>query len=215
MDESCRASTAGERRRPHMRYESSGWFETIHTWGTTCDERTLAFPCDRVLPEHNAAYFRGVTVNASPAIVFCWLCQLRVAAYSYDWIDQWGRRSPRVLDPALQNLAVGQPVMDIFDLVAYERDRHLTLRLRQPGVFPPLAVSYFIVPLAADRCRLLVKLVLRYRPTVLDRLSCWLTPWLDWIMMRRQLLNLKALAESVPRATRAGSLHAYERRRAR
>jgi hypothetical protein len=58
------------------------------------------------------------------------------------------------------------------------------------------AVSYVIVPAAAvDSCRLLVKLVVRFRPGVRDRLAGTLAPWLDWWMMRRQLLNLKVLAE--------------------
>jgi hypothetical protein len=79
--------------------------------------------------------------------------------------------------------------------VNFEHDRHLTIRLRTPGIFPPCAVSYLIVPLCTERCRLLVKLVFRFGPGLRDRLFRHLGPWLDWVMMRRQLLNLKALAE--------------------
>ncbi len=170
--------------------------EVAHTWGTAPDERRRPFPCDHVLPEYTSAYFRGITVGASPTVLFAWLCQLRVAAYSYDWISHPGRRSPRALDPALQDVTVGQTIMDIFELVELERDRNLTLRLRAPGLYPPLAVSYVIVPLSASSCRLLVKLIVRYRPTWPDRVARMLAPWLDWWMMRRQLLNLKALAEA-------------------
>jgi hypothetical protein len=176
------------------------YLEVAHTWGTTPEERKLRFPCDHVLPAHTAAYFRGITVGASPAVLFAWLCQLRAAAYSYDWISHPGRRSPRMLDPALRDVAVGQTVMDIFELVEFEPDRHLTLRLRTPGLYPPLAVSYVIVPLTAARSRLLVKLAVGFRPTARDRVARALAPWLDWWMMRRQLLNLKALAESTQRS---------------
>jgi hypothetical protein len=171
------------------------WLDTIRNWGTTPEERRAHFPCDEVLPSHNAAYFRGVTVNAAAPVMFRWLCQLRAAPYSYDWIDNFGRQSPRRLTPGLDELATGQPVMRIFDLASFERDRHLTLRLRTPGVFPPLAVSYVVVAAAPRRCRLLVKLVLEYQPGLAGRVAGLLLSAGDWIMMRRQLLNLKQLAE--------------------
>ena len=171
------------------------WRELVRTWGSTAAERAVAFPCDAVIPDHDDAYHRAVTVRAAPTVVFRWLCQLRVAPYSYDWIDNLGRRSPRRLTPGLEELAVGQPVMRIFDLASFEPGRHLTLRLRRPGLFPPLAVSYVVVPTRAGECRLVVKLVLRFRAGRRDRIVRALAPWLDWIMMRRQLLNLGGLAE--------------------
>jgi hypothetical protein len=164
-------------------------------WGTTADERAEPFPCDRTLADHDAAYFRGVTVAAQSDVVFRWLCQLRVAPYSYDWIDNRGRRSPRELTPGLTELTPGQRVMSIFELVAFERDVHITLRLRRPGLFPPMAVSYLLRPRAEGGCRLLVKLVVAHRDDLRDRLLGPVFPWLDWLMMRRQLLNLKALSE--------------------
>jgi hypothetical protein len=120
---------------------------------------------------------------------------MRVAPYSYDWLDNLGRRSPRELIPDLENLELGQPFMSIFDLVDFERNVHITLRLRKPGLFPPLAVSYFVDPAGETECRLIVKLVLKFRPGLRERLIRRPLPWLDWFMMRRQLLNLKALAE--------------------
>jgi hypothetical protein len=174
----------------------TGCRDTIRYWGTTLDERRAHFPCDDVMPDHSVAYFRGVTVRASAPVVFRWLCQLRVAPYSYDWIDNFGRQSPRRLMPGLDELAIGQPVMRIFDLAAFERDRHLTLRLRTPGVFPPLAVSYVVDPVAPRQCRLLVKLAIGSRASVVGRMAELVLLPGDWIMMRRQLLNLKELAEA-------------------
>ena len=153
------------------------------------------FPCDPLLPGQNDACFRGVTVLAEPATVFRWLCQLRVAPYSYDWIDNLGRKSPPELQPGLDALEVGQRFMSIFDLAEFERDRHVTLRARNSALAPPLLVSYCIEPLDGPGCRLIVKLAVQLRPGLRDRVIWALGPWLDWIMMRRQLLNLKALAE--------------------
>ena len=172
------------------------WSEIGRLWGTTGEDRQLGFPCDAVIPDHNEAYYRGVSVTADPAVVFRWLCQLRAAPYSYDWIDNRGRRSPRTLTPGLEHLEPGQRFMRIFDLVAFEQDIHITLRLRKPGVFPPMAVSYLLEPSGEAGCRLIVKLVVRLGPSLGDRVVRLLGPWLDWIMMRRQLLNLKAFAES-------------------
>jgi hypothetical protein len=176
------------------------WGELARTWGTTADERRAEYPCDSVLPGWTHALFRGVAVAAGPPIVFRWLCQLRAAPYSYDWIDNRGRQSPRALTPGLEALALGQPVMRIFDLVDFERDRHLTLRLRHPGVFPPLAASYVAGAAPGGSTRLLVKLLIRARPGLRDRIRVPMLAFGDWIMMRRQLLNLKALAESTAAA---------------
>ncbi len=171
------------------------WRETVQVWGTTPEERSAPFPCDAQLPDYSEAYFRGVSVRADARAVFRWLCQLRIAPYSYDWIDNFGRRSPRELTPGLEQLRVGQGFMRIFELVDFELDRQLTLRLRRPRLFPPLAVSYVVLPGAPAECRLVAKLVLRPRPGLRDRVVTALAPWLDWIMMRRQLLTLKQLAE--------------------
>ena len=65
------------------------------TWGTETRERLRDFPCDRFLERFDDAYYRGITIHAHREIVFRWLCQLRVAPYSYDLIDNLGRQSPR------------------------------------------------------------------------------------------------------------------------
>src|SRR5215831_1136660 len=94
------------------------------TWGTTAAERTLSYPCDRNLSPFDAAYFRAVLVRAPASIILRWLCQLRVAPYSYDWIDNGGHPSPRELIPGLDLLQVGQRVMTIFQLVDFKPNRH-------------------------------------------------------------------------------------------
>jgi hypothetical protein len=136
-------------------------------------------------------------VRADATTVFRWLCQLKVAPYSYDWIDNLGRRSPRTLTPGLDALAVGQPVMSIFDLVAFETGRHLTVRSRRfaPGIFPAVAVSYVVVPVGPHETRLLAKLAFQVRPGPLSALARVFLEWGDLVMMRKQLLTLRDLAE--------------------
>ena len=171
-----------------------------YTWGTEKAERRLPFPCDSYVPEPDATYFRAVTVRATAARLYRWLCQLRAAPYSYDWIDNWGRRSPRTLTPGLEHLAIGQSMMRVFTVVDFARDRHVTLRVKHAArafsLFGDVAVTYLILPEAAERCRLVVKVVVRYPHGVTGFVMRRLLPWGDLVMMRRQLLNLKALAEN-------------------
>ena len=176
------------------------------TWGTEPRERRLAFPCDDLISQPDAVLYRGVTINTSPDVVFRWLCQMRAAPYSYDWIDNFGKQSPRELTPGLDNLAIGQDVMSIFKLVGFEQDRHLTLRLKPRSsaakTFGDIGVSYLIVPTTEKSCRLLVKLIGRYPRGIKGNLMRALLPWGDLIMMRRQLLNFKQLAEATQEGPR-------------
>jgi hypothetical protein len=108
-----------------------------HDWGVTAAIVRSTFPAIATSP---------------PAIVFRWLCQLRTAPYSYDWIDNWDRQSPRTLMPGLEDLAVGQRVMTIFDLVEFEPGRHLTVVLRDGrGIFGQIAGTYLVAPRRTER----------------------------------------------------------------
>ena len=148
------------------------------TWGTEPEERGLTFPCDDMIRRPDDALYRGVTVNAPEVIVFRWLCQMRAAPYSYDWIDNGGRQSPRELTAGFENLTIGQDFMRIFKLIAFEKDRHLTLRLKAhtsaSKTFGDVVVSYVLVPIAGDRsvpsCRLLAKLIGKYPRGVYGRM---------------------------------------------
>ena len=125
-----------------------------------------------------------------------WLCQLRAAPYSYDLIDNFGRRSPQRLTPGLDRLAVGQRFMTIFALVDFEPDRHVTLRVRRAaGAFGDTAVTYAVRAAGPRRSRLVVRVRTRRRGGPLGAMVDHAMPWLDLVMMRRQLLNLRRLAE--------------------
>jgi hypothetical protein len=139
-------------------------------------------------------YHRAIDVAAPAPAVFRWLCQLRVAPYSYDWLDNGGRRSPRSLTPGLERLEVGQRFMTIFALSAFEHDRQITLRLRRGGrLIGDLAVTY-LVSGEAQSSRLLVRLVIAYPDSPIGWLGRLILPPGDLIMMRKQLRTLARLA---------------------
>ena len=133
-------------------------------------------------------------VDASPATTFRWLCQLRAAPYSYDWIDNWGRRSPRRLIPGLEDLAAGQRFMTIFRLVSFEPGGHVTMCSRH------VAVTYRVTP---GRLHMRARWR-RYGPL--------LAP-LDLVMARKQLLTLARLAAASEPARRAPGASAEGRPR--
>ena len=170
-------------------------------WGTRSDETRLVYPCDRFLEGVADAYYRGITIHASPKVIFRWLCQMRIAPYSYDWIDNFGRKSPRELTPKLNELRIGQHVMTIFELVDFEEDRQFTIRMKRDffthKVVGDTVVSYVIEPGDGGSCRLLVKLLVRYPKGLLGWVTRLTLPPGDLIMMRRQLMNFKELSERV------------------
>lgn len=164
------------------------------SWGVTEAERRRAFPCDDHMEGSDQVMFRGVDVGASPEVLFRWLCQLRAAPYSYDLLDNFGRRSPRELTDGLERLEPGQRFMSIFRLVEFDPGRSITLRHRG-GLFGDVVVTYAAEPEPAGASRLLVKMLVRYPGGLRRRPMSVVLPWGDLVMMRKQLLTLKGLAE--------------------
>jgi hypothetical protein len=165
-------------------------------WGTTPEERERVYPCDDLIESPDAEMYRGITIHAPAEKIYRWLCQLRLAPYSYDWVDNLGRRSPRVLQ--LDGAAVGQRAMHIFRLVSVETNRHLTMGTT-PNIFGwrflgDFGITYMIVP-ENGTCRLLGKLVAKYPRGPVGWVLRLALPWGDMVMMRKQLLNFKELAE--------------------
>ena len=68
-------------------------------WGSTAEERAASYPCEAFVPDPELAVFRAIDISAPVPVVFRWLCQLRVAPYSYDLLDNLGRRSPKSCRP--------------------------------------------------------------------------------------------------------------------
>jgi hypothetical protein len=166
-------------------------------WGATPAEIGRHYPCDDLPAEEAEAWFRAVDVRAGAATTFRWLCQLRVAPYSYDLIDNGCRRSPRALTPGVERLTVGQDVMRIFELVGFADGEHLTLRMTDPKarrLFGDILVTYQVLATAPDRSRLVAKLIVPTGRGLLNGAARPLLAWGDLIMMHRQLHTLAALA---------------------
>ncbi len=170
------------------------WPDRVYSWGTTEAERSWQYPCDLLLPDPDEQMHRGVDVEAPAATLFLWLCQLRLAPYSYDRIDNFGHQSPERLVPDLDRLEPGQEFMRIFELADFEPGRSITLVAKVPRSVKSV-VTYVAEPCGPEDSRLLVKYSVGYGSAPLAALMRLVLPPGDLIMMRRQLLNLKRLAE--------------------
>ncbi|MFF5980606.1 hypothetical protein ACFY78_17350 [Streptomyces olindensis] len=153
-------------------------------------------------------YYRGITVHADRAVVWRWLCQMRVAPYSYDWIDNYGRRSPRTLTPGADDLEIGQPILVIFQVVGFERDHHITVQIK-PGLrwfWGNTCCTFRVADTAdGDGCRLLMIMTVHDRPgrlaraTGLYQVRKYFFPWAEFVMVHKQFRTFKMLAEKTAR----------------
>lgn len=168
----------------------------VRRWGTTDAEVASRYPCEAYVDESSERLLRAVTVHARPATVFRWLCQLKVAPYSYDLLDNLGRRSPRELTPGVERLAVGQRFM-VCRISEYDEGHHITGKAT-PGArraFGVQSLTYQVNTASDDECRLVVCLVVETGGWW-SRVRSGLLAYGDLVMMRKQLLTLKTLAES-------------------
>jgi hypothetical protein len=156
-------------------------------WGVSEAEVARDYPCDDFVARPVMRAWRGVTVGTAPAQLWPWVAQIRLAPYAYDWIDNRGRRSPQELRRLAQPV-VGEPFTSVGGrrlgrILSVAPEQQLT------GAIAGVVISYLLVP-TGTQTRLLMKLA---APG-----PRWAAPLLcvgDLVMARRQLLNLKRLAE--------------------
>ncbi len=182
--------------------------KVIHRWGVTPGEEAQTYRSDEVMPEAPSRWLHAVSVQAPAAAVFQRVCQLRAAPYSYDWIDNRGRRSPREVLPWCAELAAGQEIMTIFTLESFVLDVEVTMRTtpcRYETLFGACTITYRVVPQDSGGCRLIsvVRAEDGRGPAV--GLRRWLMCWCDTVMMRKQLRTLAALARKDAHAAEAAS----------
>jgi hypothetical protein len=163
-------------------------------WGVSDHEVSRSYPCDEFVASPALQAWRGVRVAAPAEAVWPWVAQVRLAPYSYDWIDNRGRRSPREL-AGLPAPRVGERFTAVGGralgrIVSVETGKQLT------GTIGGAFMSYVLVPEDHGATRLLLKVVMR--TTGLAALGLCVG---DLVMARRQLLNLKRLAERHYRRT--------------
>jgi hypothetical protein len=157
-------------------------------WGVSESETLRSYPCDEFVPSPTLRAWRGVRVQAPAEVVWQWVAQVRLAPYSYDWIDNLGHRSPRDLaglaEPRVGDRFTTAGGRAVGRIVSVDTGAQLT------GTIMGAFMSYVLVPERDGVTRLLLKVVMRTSRWAVLGLSVG-----DLIMSRRQLLNFKQLAE--------------------
>jgi hypothetical protein len=160
-------------------------------WGATAEEVARRYPADELVTGRPMT--RAVPVAAPPSVLWRWLCQVAVAPYSYDWIDNLGRRSPRTLTPGADRLEVGQRMAVVFRLTSYDEGHQWTGVTGRDGGRSRLgraSITYAAEPAGPGASRLVCRMVVSWPRPVADALA-----WGDLVMMRKQLHTLRDLAE--------------------
>lgn len=167
-------------------------------WGATDAEIEGPMVGDDLVPDARLVATRSISLTATPEAVYPWLRQMgfrRAGWYSYDLIDNLGRRSARAIDPRWQDVNAGDRVpagpLD-FEATIVEPPRAFVLRLGDPGRASRrvrFSLAYELRPDDAG-----TRLVTRVRARLdlpLGRLveRLLLGPG-DGIMLRKQLLSL-------------------------
>ena len=184
-------------------------------WGATDEELIRPFPGAELIPEGTRASTMAVTLEAPAAEVWPWLVQMgwdRAGWYSWDRLDNGGRRSATTIHPEWQHLAVGDNVsawsqdgpVNAWQVAALEPRRFLGLRgltdLRgrvldpsqpRPSAYVEGLWGFLLEERPDHRTRLVVGGYQTIRPRWLEGIvNFWVYPAVHWAMQTRQFANL-------------------------
>lgn len=169
-------------------------------------EKTL--PGDELISDRFGAFTHAITIHRPPRDVWPWIAQMgagtRAGWYSYDFLDngrrpsasrivsEWQRLEPGMIFRALPKITEG------FTLLAFERDRFLTLGWRSPSGQPTVTWTFSLEDAPGGSTRLVVRAAGggEYRFHGLPpRLSRAVVRVVHFIMQRKQLLGIARRAE--------------------
>lgn len=175
-------------------------------WGATDEEVHAAFPGAELVPGGTRSATMATTIDAPPSRVWPWLVQMgygRAGWYSWDLLDNLGRRSARTLHKEWQNVAVGSYLTGpnepewlkrAWEVAALEPERFLGLRANLPR--STSLWGFLLEPLDGRRTRLVVSGYWRMEPRLLQTaLNVAAFEWMHWIMQCKQFTELRRRAE--------------------
>ena len=169
------------------------------TWGASPGEVSRSLPGDDLVPRPTFNATRAISIAAPPAEIWPWLVQVgltRAGWYSYDLLDNLGRRSARRIIPELQHLTVGDIVPMSPDgkqgMTVYSLDPPHSMVWGQPG---DTTWAWELEDNPDGSTRLITRVRSRYRWASPSIAFSVLLEFGDIWMMRKMLMNLRDRAE--------------------
>jgi hypothetical protein len=167
-------------------------------WGATTDEINSVVVGDDLCSNATLIATRSITISAPPQDVFPWIRQMgfgRAGWYSYDWLDNLGRKSATSIIDKWQSVVAGDKIPSgpiSFTAAIVDAPRHFVLEIQSMGKKSPRLHFTLAYELRDDPRG--TRLVTRMRShialpfgSLLEKLV--LGPG-DGIMLRRQLLTI-------------------------
>ena len=143
---------------------------------------------------------RCIVIQAAASDIFVWLNQLRIAPYSYDFIDNRFRKSPDYIVKNLPPLKSGTHYLLAFHILEFEENSFIASRFCEP-VNPPvnlymrdMYIEYRITEQETG-AKLWCKIKGHFNTDISSRGFFFIFSFVNKIMMQRQLKNIKKLSE--------------------
>ncbi len=169
-------------------------------WGATDAEVKRSMPGDEIVSQPSFNATRAVTIHAPAQNIYPWIVQMGVSRagwYSYDLLDNVGRRSAERILLEHQNIQIGDLIPISPDgkqgmWVKYFRKNKWILWWDKKG---DTTWVWEIHPEGENQFRLITRVRVKYRLFSSAVLFNLLTEFFDILMMRKSMLGIKRRAE--------------------
>ena len=168
-------------------------------WGATPEEIQSPVVGDDLCSAATLIATRSITISAPPQEVFQWIRQMgfgRAGWYSYDWLDNLGRKSATSIHDEWQTVEAGDKVPSgpiSFTAAIVEAPRHFVLEIKSLGKKSPKLHFTLAYELRDDPHG--TRLVTRMRSHISVPLGSLFEKLIlgpgDGLMLRRQLLTIR------------------------
>ena len=167
-------------------------------WGATTEEIHGSVVGDNLCRDATLIATRSITISAPPKDVFPWIRQMgfgRAGWYSYDWIDNLGRKSATKVHEEWQSVESGDKIPSgpiSFTAAIVDAPHHFVLEIKSLGKKSPKLHFTLAYELRDDSQE--TRLVTRMRSRINLPFGSLFERFIlgpgDGIMLRRQLLTI-------------------------